>query len=377
VHDHHEHEHEHEHELQHQASFELLSSCLKDALRQDEDNVRKNNKDDPVLALSPELVTALLQGEQEDPDNHELINAAIAIDTEVIRSEDGRENLIFHGIPHRPYYQELSRRILLLHHHRDNQRVDIDLRHDNSPDDHQPLPTHAQESILDPFPRPLLSAQTLNLSEIDASSNIYPLPLHASTSTSSISSSISVSNCIQWLNNLQAKGIRELLCLRTTIGTTITCFPPDMKQLMDAANQPIEKIPHHETKPSKINAKQPILTVAGRARAKHAHRGETDQFFGVSKGNNMVKNSAAEMIIMDLLKDAVWINIHVFGTVEVPIMEVRNRLGYGARWSADWNDDDDDDDDGHEQWCKKPNNILFRGFLEPQMDDGFEKRWRH
>ena len=117
--------------------------------------------------------------------------------------------------------------------------------------------------------------------------------------------------------------------------------------------------------PCKPNAKPPHLTVAARARSKHAHRGEKDQFFGVCTGSVKDKNDAAEKIVMDMLKDAVWINIHVFGGIKTPVMEVRNRVGYGARWAADWS-------------CpERPVNVAFRGFLEPHMEEGFEQRWRH
>lgn len=39
------------------------------------------------------------------------------------------------------------------------------------------------------------------------------------------------------------------------------------------------------------------------------------------------------------------------------VFEVRTAEGYGARWLADGSD--------------------FRGFLEPQMQDGHAKGWRH
>ena len=47
------------------------------------------------------------------------------------------------------------------------------------------------------------------------------------------------------------------------------------------------------------------------------------------------------------------------------VLEVRAVSGYGARWSGDWEEEGGGKD------------VLFRGFLEPQMENGFEKRWRH
>ena len=67
------------------------------------------------------------------------------------------------------------------------------------------------------------------------------------------------------------------------------------------------------------------------------------------------------------MKDASWINIHNFGGTDVckPVIEVRTMGGYGARWSAVWKEN-----------LFTPEENTFRGFLEPQMDDG-EKRGRH
>jgi len=62
-------------------------------------------------------------------------------------------------------------------------------------------------------------------------------------------------------------------------------------------------------------------------------------------------------ILKKILCDASWINIHTLPH-DIPIFEVRNSLGYGARWTAVGR---------HE----------FRGFLEPQMEDGHDKGWKH
>ena len=50
-----------------------------------------------------------------------------------------------------------------------------------------------------------------------------------------------------------------------------------------------------------------------------------------------------------------WINIHGLPH-EITIIELRVDKGYGIRWQIDG---------------------MFRGFLEPQMEDGHEKGWRH
>lgn len=314
--------------VQQQDSFEVISKCIKDVLLLQQG---RGERDANILIFSEGLVSALLL--ESECDNRDIdVNAMNTNDSQKLDADIAPTNEQFtenhEGDPRRPYYQELSRRILLLHRHYNNE----------------------EEPQLRTLPRPLIAADELGLSEINASSKIHRLPQE----------SITISNCTQWLNMIKEEGIRELLGLRTTVGTEIKCFPPDITDLIDAANQPITNKP---------NAKPPILTVAGRARAKHSHRGEVDQFFGLSRGNNIEKNEAAIAIIKDMIRDAAWINIHVFGTIEAPIMEVRNKMGYGARWSADWNINSGG-------WSK-PSDVVFRGFLEPQMDEGFEKGWRH
>jgi len=111
--------------------------------------------------------------------------------------------------------------------------------------------------------------------------------------------------------------------------------------------------------------KNPKLSVAAKARAKHAHRGE-EQFFGVVKGSPEKQSSETQAIVSSIVHNAAWINIHTFGGMNnQPVLEVRLENGYGARWTADWTDQ------------FRPVNIEMRGFLEPQMEDGHEKGWKH
>jgi len=70
----------------------------------------------------------------------------------------------------------------------------------------------------------------------------------------------------------------------------------------------------------------------------------------------MKKNKKAEEILLKIFKNAVWLNIHLLPH-DVTIFEVREKGGYGARWTAD--------------------GMFFRGFLEPQIDGGHERGWIH
>jgi len=97
------------------------------------------------------------------------------------------------------------------------------------------------------------------------------------------------------------------------------------------------------------------LTDGARALSKHYHRSE-ENWWGSNDGSDASKNERANAVLRRILREAVWLNIHVLPH-DVRIFEVRNAQGYGARWSADGK--------------------VFRGFLEPQLEDGHEKGWRH
>jgi hypothetical protein len=158
-------------------------------------------------------------------------------------------------------------------------------------------------------------------------------------------------NFLQWLHEFGDMGILHVLGKRQTMGTDQSfLMPPSRKALLLSAN-----LPH---KPP--NA----LTVAARARSKHAHRGQ-DQFFGIATGSQETQNIETREVLVNLLEEAVWVNIHTFGGMEGnPMVEIRVKSGYGARWTVDWS-------------SYSPKNVEFRGFLEPQTEDGHEMGWKH
>lgn len=215
-------------------------------------------------------------------------------------------------------------------------------------------------------------------------------------------------------------GVLRLLGMRYTVGTAqpadgLFLLPPSHQALMAAS--------------AVRNKPQVPLTVAARARAKHAHRsfcsgdnvqqhqhqpsssssntstaGSQQQqkeqqqqrplFFGIPRGSQEEQNEVAHQIVRRLLDEAAWINIHTFaGTNGKPSLEVRVASGYGARWVADWkrrrtrtrttmhrNVDDDKGDDNEDEDSSLPLlpvDVEFRGFLEPQMENGHERGWRH
>ena len=97
--------------------------------------------------------------------------------------------------------------------------------------------------------------------------------------------------------------------------------------------------------------------MGARALTKHSHRSVTENFWPDQNGKELEKNEKANKILAQILNECVWINIHGLPQ-NVGIIEIRNEKGYGMRWEI-----------------SEENN--FRGFLEPQMENGHEKGWNH
>ncbi|XP_058748790.1 uncharacterized protein LOC131621758 isoform X2 [Vicia villosa] len=97
------------------------------------------------------------------------------------------------------------------------------------------------------------------------------------------------------------------------------------------------------------------LTHGARALAKHACRSSSG-YWGSLVGNDSNKNRLAMDVINNLIAHCCWMNIHI-----VPphgaVFEIRVADGYGARWNEDGS--------------------KFIGFLEPYMQDGHSKGWKH
>ncbi|OAD79833.1 hypothetical protein PHYBLDRAFT_58877 [Phycomyces blakesleeanus NRRL 1555(-)] len=146
---------------------------------------------------------------------------------------------------------------------------------------------------------------------------------------------------------------RLFLGLRTTTGgKDLDTMPPSLNECIEAftcLHQPIST----GTRPI-VNQ----LTVGARALSKHAHRDQKNQFWGNCTGTEKAKNDHANTVLANILCDSVWINLHMLPHAKV-VYEVRQSLGYGARWVLH-----------NDKW-------LFRGFLEPQMEEGHLLGWVH
>ncbi|KAG7391917.1 hypothetical protein PHYPSEUDO_003123 [Phytophthora pseudosyringae] len=137
-----------------------------------------------------------------------------------------------------------------------------------------------------------------------------------------------------------ARGLLTLLGFQQTVGSR-ELAPLTLRQCLAAFTQR-----HTPDEP---------LTVGARAFSKHCARSSSG-WWGELNGNDAAKNARAEAKVRELLASATWKNIHslphAHGT-----MEIRNALGYGARWDAETR--------------------TFRGFLEPPMRNGHGTKWRH
>ncbi|GLT34895.1 hypothetical protein SLA2020_093850 [Shorea laevis] len=146
------------------------------------------------------------------------------------------------------------------------------------------------------------------------------------------------------LSGLNYGGVQSLLGLAHTTGTISDALPPPKSTLLSSFMLPYNP-----------NVKGSTLTVGARALAKHADR-SSNRHWGVLKGSDSSKNNHAVDIISDLIAHSCWLNVHVVQP-HGAVFEIRRAQGYGARWSN--------------------HGTKFIGFLEPYMDDGHSKGWKH
>jgi len=177
----------------------------------------------------------------------------------------------------------------------------------------------------------------------------YPLNSFVSEITNSSIESLSkilFNNDLNFnfLNNiLSPRNILTLLGIRETIGSSNEYIPIEINILKNSFN--------------KLHSNKAKITVGARALTKHSHRSITEKFWPDQNGKESEKNEKANNIMEKILNECIWINIHGLPQ-NVGIIEIRNEKGYGMRWEINGENN-------------------FRGFLEPQMEDGHEKGWIH
>eukprot|EP00055_Hartaetosiga_balthica_P017304 m.114974 g.114974 ORF g.114974 m.114974 type:complete len:304 (-) comp9285_c0_seq2:1433-2344(-) len=143
------------------------------------------------------------------------------------------------------------------------------------------------------------------------------------------------------LDSMSMHHLQFFCGIQFTIGT-IPVIPPLLSQLCASFR--------------KLHSSKSKLTVGARALLKHCHRDTSAKFWGTPTGSDDDKNQAADLVLLKLLQDCAWINVHVLPH-DIKVVELRTSFGYGARWLADGS--------------------AFRGFLEPQSENGHERGWKH
>jgi hypothetical protein len=148
------------------------------------------------------------------------------------------------------------------------------------------------------------------------------------------------------LRRLGVDGVCALLALRITAGTARGVLPPSLQQCWRAFNE-------SHTPGSR-------LTVGARALTKHWSR-SSERFWGASlDGSDAEKNVNAVRVLARIVDDVAWLNVHALPH-DTLVFEMRNAAQYGARWEL----------------TRDRRRCEFRGFLEPQLDDGHAVGWRH
>ncbi|KAJ3336150.1 hypothetical protein HDU93_003579 [Gonapodya sp. JEL0774] len=164
-----------------------------------------------------------------------------------------------------------------------------------------------------------------------------------------------------YVKSLKVPLLLHLLGVRFTVGSALDTLPPSLNTCLSS---------FLAVHPKDIKSKFGGLTVGAKALTKHHHRDKTTGFWGNVTGTVDEKNQHACRVLAKIIAGAVWINIHRLPH-EIRVFEVRTMEGYGARWYVEKRSAEMDEfgHDGDEF------EVTFRGFLEPQMEDGHEVGW--
>ncbi|ORX49510.1 hypothetical protein DM01DRAFT_1338183 [Hesseltinella vesiculosa] len=154
---------------------------------------------------------------------------------------------------------------------------------------------------------------------------------------------------------------RIWLLMRTTVGSQTVVCPPSLEECLASFARIHQKVktgtsPQKLAKPTSAH----VLTVGAKALSKHWHRDRQVGFWGSFSGTEPAKNKHAIDILFKIMSRAVWINLHSLPHDQM-VYEVREAQGYGLRWTT----------------ARQLRAWQFRGFLEPQQEDGHEQGWVH
>ncbi|KAI9457674.1 hypothetical protein HD554DRAFT_2141616 [Boletus coccyginus] len=126
------------------------------------------------------------------------------------------------------------------------------------------------------------------------------------------------------------------------------------------------------------------LMAGAKAWSKHAHRSGDAETGGDSvgwwggqpKGPVASINERALALFNKVMDNATWRNLHWLPH-QVLVYEVRVDEGYGMRWSQDRSQLVEEDSAGGSVDTTLRAPWMFRGFVEPMMENGHEVGWRH
>lgn len=132
------------------------------------------------------------------------------------------------------------------------------------------------------------------------------------------------------------------------------------------------------------------LTVGARALSKHCHRNSENYWQIEFKGSEQHKNEIANDKLLSMLSDVHWMNYHLLPGHK-RVFEIRNRDGYGIRYDVSFAGDEEleekekstagDDnsilESDRTRVLPAPTSVVFRGFLEPHMAEGWLTGWKH
>lgn len=127
------------------------------------------------------------------------------------------------------------------------------------------------------------------------------------------------------------------------------------------------------------------LSAGARAWTKHAHRSQElhpakvskaakgePGWWGRAQGPRAVLNEKALALFWRIVGAASWRNLHWLPH-QVLVYEMRVPEGYGMRWSQDQSAKEGEE----EESAVKERPWIFRGFVEPMIENGHEVGWRH
>ncbi|CAG8580787.1 4056_t:CDS:2 [Paraglomus occultum] len=204
---------------------------------------------------------------------------------------------------------------------------------------------------------------------------------------------------------LTPKDVNTFLGLRTTVGSAVY-LPPSLNECVNAftkihtKSKVIEQsggeqgsgsegsIGDGENKRRKIKVN--TLTVGAKAFSKHCHRDRSKNFWGTCTGTEKQKNEQANLVLAKIITNAAWINLHSLPH-NILTYEIRTAEGYGARWTlnapltstnssatqAPTPSSSKTSPSVFDSSHSPQTSLTFRGFLEPQMENGHGKKWIH